>query len=921
VVYALLAIILAPAAARGQITITLEGRVRGNDGRAVPSAQIAVVNPATNATRNALTDPQGEFRILGLYSGRYTVAVHALGYKPVTDTIQLVVGQRASLLFTLEPTAAQLAEVTVTGGAGATKSVEIQRMTVSTPVVKDEIQNLPTNARNVMSLAAVAPGIKNFAPAQGRALPSAGAVPDLRFLNMYLDGIELKSLFNGNLVGIPQTGSPLPQDAIEEFRVFLNPYDAEYSHAGAYVISAVSSRGTNEWHGSAFGFFQNKDLTARTAVQATVPDYSREQGGFSLRGPLQRDKLFLAATYEVANTNNYIDVVPARPSYNPGIWDQYAGTFKSPNLNHTGVLRLTYAANERNTFDATWSTRYMTGESNFGANVAHNGGITQKYFINVAQLRHQYLPTPNMMNELSIQFVRWHHDEGQLSQGTQFVYPSITLGTASFPLELNETHWRLVDRATYTTGNHVLKSGVEVSRISADQFSPNFQFGSFNFRADSSTEPFQGSIGVGFPNTTGTSDALASLSGWAVGAYVNDEWRVLPNLTVNLGLRYDADINTLDNDFTVPWASDTALNTKPQLAHFLNRGNRKNDLNNFSPRISFSWDPFNQNRTFLRGGFAIIYDRVPSFIGFQERLAASWRTYTFNDPGTTNPDELRQRVLAGGSTLPLSIILVKDKMNTPENHQFSVGIGHQFTDAIGINLDYIYQDVRNLYVRLNPNYVDATTGERALTPNYGDIILWDDFGRARLSALVASLTWQTPRVRANFAYTLGFYKADFDGVTAPAFPFRSSYSMQPISGDERHRFVVSEVAQLPYDFELSSIITIASPHPFNVTVGQDLNGDLFFGDDFPNGDRTMRPSNAWKNWYRTVDIRVGKQLFETRGTRVSATAEVFNLFNWDNIVSYNGRQFDATGNPIASFGAANNYYAARQGQLGVRVEF
>ncbi|MBX6333304.1 MAG: carboxypeptidase regulatory-like domain-containing protein, partial [Gemmatimonadaceae bacterium] len=128
-------------------TITLEGHVRDDAGQPVPNAQVAVVEPATNATRNALTNPSGDFRFLGLYPGRYTISVHAVGFKPVTDSLQLVVGQRANLLFTLEKTAAQLAEVTVL--AGETKSVEVQRMTVSTPVVKDEIQNLPTNARNV----------------------------------------------------------------------------------------------------------------------------------------------------------------------------------------------------------------------------------------------------------------------------------------------------------------------------------------------------------------------------------------------------------------------------------------------------------------------------------------------------------------------------------------------------------------------------------------------------------------------------------------------------------------------------------------------------------------------------------------------------------------------------------------------------
>ena len=148
----------------------------------------------------------------------------------------------------LEPGAVELQAVRV--AEEKVKSVEVQRLSVSTPVLQEEIKSLPSSTRSVMNLAAVAPGIRSYAPQQGRSIPSAGAVPDLRFINLYLDGVEMKSMFNGNLVGIPQTGSPLPQDALEEFRVYLNPYDAEYSHAGAYVISAVSRRGTNTHEGS-----------------------------------------------------------------------------------------------------------------------------------------------------------------------------------------------------------------------------------------------------------------------------------------------------------------------------------------------------------------------------------------------------------------------------------------------------------------------------------------------------------------------------------------------------------------------------------------------------------------------------------------------------------------------------------------------
>lgn len=918
--------------AGAQTTITLEGVVTGEGGAAVAGAQVTAVNQATQETRRAVTATAGTFRILGLPSGRYGVTVRAIGYRPAGETVQLVLGQRARLTFQLERGVTELTAVQVAADRQRVKQVEVQRMSVSAPVLREEIENLPLNARGLMNLAAVAPGIKAYAPQQGRTLPSAGAAPDLRFINLYLDGVEMKSLFNGNIVGLGQTGSPVPQEGLEEFRVFLNPYDAEYSRAGSYVISAVTRRGTNKWEGSAFGFFQNADAVGRTFIQRNAgvpaPNFGREQVGFNVRGPLARNKLFLAASYELTNTRNFIDVVPGRPALNPGLWDQYRGTFEAPNRNHAGVMRLTWVPSDRHTVDGMWSTRVLSGEGNFGVTMAQSSGISQDYFVNVAQIRDKWQPTANLVNEASVQLVSWYHDEPPLVAGPVRTYPSITLGTGTFPLQLRETHWRLVNRAQYTKddffGSHLVKFGVEGSRVNASQFAPNFQNGSFSFPTDTSRLPNAASVSVGFFDPASTADARAALSGTIVGAYVNDEWRPTPTFALNVGLRYDAELNTLNNDFTVPWAQDAQLVSTLQGAGYgrwINRGDRKNDLNNVSPRLSFSWDPTGDNRTFLRGGGGIIYDRTTSFIGFGERLNGAWRTYNFVNPGTTDVAELRRRVTAGGVNATPGLVLVKDRMETPKNVQWSLGVGHQFTSTLGVNVDYVDQRMSDLYVRVNPNYFNTATRQRALTARYGDIALWDDFGRATFRGVISQATFQRERTRVNLAYTLGWYEADFDGNLAAIFPFRSSYDMQPTSGDERHRVVLSEVSPIPFGFILSSIVTVASPRPVAVTDGRDLNANNVFFDDFIGGQRTRRPANSWSNWYRTVDVRLARPLVSYGPRKLSASLEVFNLFNWNNVASFGARQLQANGSAITNFMQPIGAFAARQAQLGVRADF
>ena len=916
-----------PSLASAQTTIPLEGTLRSQSGEPVAAAQVTVTDPQTNRVRTARSSASGQFRVLDLSPGRYTVTVRALGYVPAAQNVELLIGQRANIVFTLERRATELGSVEVR--SERMTNVEVQRTSVSAPVVREQILNLPTTDRNVMTLAAITPGIKSYAPSAGRALPVAGAMPDLRFNNVYMDGIEMKSLFNGNLVGIPQTGPPLPQEAVQEFRVFMNPYDAEYTHAGAFVISAVSTQGTNDTKGSVFGYFQNKDMIAKTVFQTAVPNFNRQQFGFNISGPIQKDRLFYAVNYELTKTDNYIDVVPGRPAYNPGIWDSFRGPQKAPNTNHNVFTRVTLNQGTRSTFDAMWAIRKMDGESNFGGTVSRDGGINQKYLINIGQLRHRYLPTPSTLNELSLQIVNWNHDEGQLVPGPQLNYPSLVKGTATFPLKLNERHLRIIDRFSFTKdnwyGSHLFKTGAELSNIAADQFSPNFLQGSFRFAADTSTIPNQATIGVGFPTTDGTSEALAEASGWVTGFYINDEWRMSPNFTLNLGLRWDAELNTLNNDFTVPWASDTAITNRPQLANYINRGDRKNDLNNFSPRISFSWDATGQNRTFVRGGAGIIYDRVASFIGFQEKLAASWRSYTITNPGTRDVAALRQRVISGQIASTPNIVLVKNKMEAPENRQFSLGIGHQFNPDLAVNADYIHQSVKHLYNRLNPNYRDVTRNARNLTPRYGDIVLWDDFARAKFDALVFSANYRRPLLLTNLSYTLGFYEADYDAVTAPAYPFRETYNMQRTSGDERHRIVLSEVATVKWGFEVSSILTLASPKPYGVTLGVDVNKDDNLADDFlpdgaTTGERTVRPE-GWKNWYRNLDLRASKK-FVTRGdVTFRITGEVFNVFNTNNVAGFNGRQKDAAGNALSTYGVPNAAYGARRAQVGTKVEF
>lgn len=923
-----------PGVLAAQSTIILQGHVTAGGGVPMEGARITVTNRETGEVRSSGTRTGGNYVMVGLQPGSYTVRAQKLGFAPAERTVQLLVGQRASLDFALQESAVELSGVKVTAESQST--FEVQRTDVSTAVVTSEIKNLPLNTRNTLNLSAIVPGIKTYAPTAGRAIPAAGALPDLRFWNFYLDGVEWKSMFNGNLVGIPQTGSPIPQEALREFRVYLNPYDAEFTRGGSYIMSAVTQRGTNEQEGSVFGYFQNNSLRAydefqrrnlrNPALNFKRVDYSRFQFGFNNRGPIVRDKLFYAVSYEQNRIDDAITVTPS----NPGVFTQYAGDRPAPTQNHNGVFRLTGVLNEKHTLDAIYAGRYYDSETNFGGRVSREGGIAAKYWVHSAQLRDSWTPTSSSVNQFSLHMLIWDHNESPLVPGPTKSYPSIVIGTNGFPLLLKEKHFRATDRFTWTApgGNHVLEAGADVEKVNTSSFLPSNKDGFFEYLTDASALPYRGTIAVGINDRNGTSDALATSNGWVTGGYIQDRWQATKTLNLNFGLRYDAEFNTLVNDFITPWASDATLQAVID-PKFLN-GKRKNDLNNLAPRFSFSWDVTGEQKTFLRGGYGLMYGRVPSTYPFGEKQASTWRSYTFDfrtpqgGTPTDDPEVLRQRVIAGGASATPNLSLVSREIHTPVTNMASIGIGHKLRNDLAVNLDYVDQRSRNLYVNMAANPLIPGTG-RKLTSKYGNITLWDDFGKAQFQALTAGMTLdrtvkEEQPLRASLAYTLGFYKSTFENFGA--WSDRSLFTMQPSSGDERHRFVLSGMTPLPFGFEFSGVAVVASPSRFVALKGNDANSSGLTNDDFydPN-QRAIRPDGGWSVWYRTVDLRLAKLIPAPRGN-ATLSIEVFNLFNTVNWSGYGTNQYNTAGTtPLATFRQPTGTYAPRQLQAGLRYDF
>jgi hypothetical protein len=912
----LLALVASAALGAGTVagqatTGSIEGAVAITD--ACPSpAQVATRDQSTGAVRLTTTDVRGHFRVLALTPGRYDVSVRQLGCAPVRTAVDVVLGERTTSDFTLEPGTQEIAPVVVT----AARQGDVARTDVATTVTPEQIAALPLNSRNVLSVAVVAPGVRSYATEAGRSIPAAGPISLARFNNLYVDGTEWKGIATGNLVGQPQTGSLIPQDAVREFRVLLNPYDVEFTRGAAWVITAVTYQGGNELHGSLFDFGQDRGLVAKNTFEAAKPEYRRQQMGASLRGPLVKDHLFFAASYESQATDNFIDVVPGRPAVNPAIWDQYAGTFRAPTRNEMGTLRITTPLGHHS-LDAAWAGRALSIETGFGiasggVMLSHDAGTVGRYNTNSLQLRDTYA-SGSLVNELTMYGLTTSQKDLPLVPGPTTKYPSLQRGIAGYPTIVSERHIGLSNKTSFALGSlNLLKTGLDVSAIRGEGFQPSNAGGFFSFATDTSTQPQTARIAVGYLDPTSTNDARLAATRTVIGAWLQDEFRPSESITLTAGIRYDAEFHGLGEGKHEPWANDTTL-LRVVGPNYLNDGDRKSDLNNFAPRVAATWDIDGHKRTFVRAGYGIMYERLPAFGAFNESLAWQWRVYSFTNPRTTDPEELRRRVLAGAPGVVPNLTLLPDRLETPRSRQWSFGVGRRLSEHAAFNVDYIDQRFSNLYVSTRINAVNPVTRVRPLTNRYGDIALWGNLGDATYRGVLSSLTFNQAATQLSVAYTLSWSRSEFGNDLPSPYPDSIDYRMQRSEADERHRFVLSDISQLPFGLTLSGIGVIASPRPFLAFAGTDINANGVTVDDWPGGSRTAY-RGGWNNWYRSLDLRLAKSIPVTRGA-VAITAEVFNVFNTNNHSEYQAVQ------SLSNYGHAVGDYAPRQAQLGARYSF
>jgi outer membrane receptor protein involved in Fe transport len=898
-----------PAAAQVS-TATLEVVAVDVQGLPVPGATVEVTSRETGALRRSVTDAQGFAELVSLPPGAYNLRVEVAGFAPVLqENVTLFVGQRVRIRAVLQPRVEEA--VTVTAQAPL---VDVYKTDTSTNIVPEQIASLPVPDRDFQRLAFLVPGVQRergeFRFIGGA--PVLGAGGNASNATVLVDGID----FTDQALGLAR--ARFSQDAIREFRVITNRFDAEIGGSSGGALSIITKSGSNDLAGSVFAFYRADNLRARGRLEQGTQDFSRYQTGLTLGGPLVKDRTHYFFSLEYINEDN---IAPFRPQ---GAFASLAKDISHP-FNQTLFLgSFAHALKESQMLNLKLvGERYRENNFRVGGVADESSGMDLNRDNWNLTASHSWVGGESL-NSLYLSAGRKQFDEPNNSQamaeyfslGTTLITGANIVGDQKMTgdyLELRDTFHRFVSSEKW--GTHDLKLGGSIQRIQEDWHYPLFPHGVMFWLTDARLIPFRYDYGVGDPNL--------SISTTLYGAFVQDDWRLSPHLTLSLGLRYDYDTDGNNPDFTHP--------LYPQ--------KRKTDKNNFQPRLAFLWDATGNGTLVFRGGagrFTGRYLLIPAFIEQQQNGITGYTLYTrlngalFGLPQLAlNPADPQHT----GLLLPPNIALLEPSLEAPQSDQVTLG----FTQKLGssglfLDVDAIWVEGDKEIIVRDVNFKGNATGGRYF-PQYTQVNMYTNDGYSKYKAvtvalsgllegghlLSGSVTWGNKKnIADDFSPALVEYPSDPANIKGEWGRARS---------DERWRLVLSAIFKLPKGLTVAPLYEYGSGQPWNRRLGYDYNGDGRFSDRAPWVKRNAQDGPI----YRNFSLRLTKS-FPLGGVNLDVIAEGFNLFN---NVNYNVNSVDSaeflSGPTLANpnqpyvrnphFGKYSATLPPREIQLGVRVSF
>ena len=950
----------AQSASEGEI----EGTVIDPAGAAIPGVSLVARELETSARYRAATDERGRFHFLVLPAGTYELTLEHPGFATLIQRgIVVSVGARINLPISLHlATPSQSLEV-----KAEAPLVETSRSQMSFTIDGKAIDGLPVNGRNYMSFLVLSPGVIYDTSSE---TPSLGGQRSLNL--MLVDGVNDNNPLGGDsFLNLPHQFS---LEVVQEFQVNVGGYSAELGRAANGVVSTITKSGTNEFHGDLFWYFRDQGLNATDLIRKNNGDPKDplhvHQFGAAFGGPLIKDKLFFFAAYDGQRRklqnltflnlpgNFTLSPVPAVAAYQQLALDylkpravSYIQTFDEDPI----FAKIDWQVSPRNRLTARWNGldfRNDNGRNSGPQNsFEHTGDApSTNQAVDVSLVSSI---SPSRVNELRFSYldndqrggVNSANPQAQVFEGGQLV---LTVGrVVNDPIDNYFHQFGAADTLTLSKGAHAIKFGGEVlisrsTATSAPSFSGNYRFNSlesFGRSLAGTPVPQPGETYTQSFSGQGVPGVVVHPNSTEVSAFIQDEWRVRPSLTVNFGLRYDIQV------MAQPPVRNPAL-----FAARLDTSFVPLDGNNFGPRLGLAWNPLSSHRLVVRGGYGIYFTWLRGLMAarahYQNGISVQTRTFTGasipaypnNLCGPPDPAGVSPSCPPPNAGID-SIMLISPDYVQPYDQHASLGTEYQLQKNLSVSASYLmvkgthlqrWRDI-NLSAPLAAAIGIANTSTvlsyfrfSSIRPiaGFGRILALESAGNSSYNALIVQAN---KRFSDNFqflaAYTMG--KVIDDRPEALIFnpgsglesallsnPYDPWMDRGPGAVDARQRFVASGVWRLDYanglrpaarailgGWELSGILSVQSGLPYSGLVNFDLNND---GNPF--SDRTPGLS---RDTFRlptivSLDPRVTRNITLVRDrVHMQLMCEAFNVFNSANVTNVRSTQYSRSTSALA----------------------
>lgn len=936
-------------------TGSITGVVQDPNGAVLPNATVTATNQGTNETRSVQTDSAGRYDIPTLSTGVYRITVKASGFQDtaVSDA-RLAVGEKLRVDVNMNVSGVD-AVVTV---ADQTRP-DTESSTIGDTISAARIADNPVNGRDFTQLLATVPGsvqTTNQFQTTINGIPST-----FGGTSVLVDGIDASRVdVNGtsNVLGrIESRVNRVSMDSIQEIQVVEQNYSAQYGQALGAVINPITRSGTNTLSGSVFDYFRNEGLDSDDAI-AGKQRFRLNQFGGNLSGKIIKDKLFFFTNYEgVRQTRGqtYNVLVPTaafRASMAPAIRsifdsmpmptgvrtvggapDPDLGTYLGQRIGDlredTGSIKLDWMQTENSQFSVRYNINDSMTEQPFG--VASDQIADGKLRTQLFKLSHNYTFGPSTTNEFGFGI---NHNYTRTAAGNSalplfsFIFFNASLaspGPAQFDQDRTGVVYHFLDTLTHVRGDHSLKAGVDfrMNRRSSESVTQDTLtfFGLNDLRTNA---PF-------IISRQGTPELNFANENFAV--FVNDDWKAHPRLSLNLGLRYEVSTVSREKNGMLQNFDLATLTYTPRGEKIHNV-----DKNNFGPRVGFAFDVFGNQRTVLRGGYGIFYNReLPASFGSPHansipQVSTDLFDYFFcAAPPPTFAYPVDPRVFACGQAN--AYVIEKDLKTAMAQHwslniQQDLRIGTLTVGYVGNHVTHLLTD--GVVTPININRSDPVSGARPLSEAFGDIFLVGGYPQANYNAMQVNFKRNLTRgFRFNVNYTwshtiddvVGFFK-DYQNPNDARAERASS------DQDVRHNFSFDAGYDLPLrswfkngpkwlvdGWQLNTITQARSGLPVTVTTTGGTFGGFSFRPNVVQGVNQYCSNysvpdcqfnaaafvnagpgvfgNAGRNILRgpnfvQVDASIFKNTKLSERTSLQLRLELFNLFNFANYADPSG---------------------------------